>query len=111
MYVDKIKKYISLNISNKISLESIADTLGITKIYMCTIFKKATGDTIVSYINSQKITMLKNLLVEKNLNLKEACAHIGISDASYASKLFKKIEKQTINSYKLSYRNKQIEEH
>ncbi len=111
MYIEKIKKYVSFNLSKKILLNDIAKSLGITKEYMCYIYKKNANETIVSYINNQKITMLKNLLMDKNLSLKEACSYIGIDDPSYASKLFKKIEKQSINSYKLSYRNKSVESH
>ena len=111
MYIEKIKKYVSFNLSKKILLNDVAKSLGITKEYMCSLYKKSTGETIVSFINNQKITMLKNLLMDKNLSLKEACSYVGIDDPSYASKLFKKIESQTINNYKLSYRNKLIESH
>lgn len=104
MYVNKIKLYISQNITKPIRLQDIADRLHLSVSYVCIIFKKITGQSVISYINNSKVDLLKSLMLHRGLSLKEACSHVGISDPSYASKLFKKIHKSSVRSYKSSTR-------
>ncbi|MDY2901463.1 MAG: AraC family transcriptional regulator [Candidatus Borkfalkiaceae bacterium] len=105
MYINKIKLYVGRNISQDIHLPQLAEKLHVSVPYMCNIFKKITGKTIITYINKQKICLLKNIIMNMNLSLKEACLQVGISDPTYGSRLFKKIERQSIRDYKLSHRN------
>lgn len=106
LYVNKAKKYIAQNISTEISLKDLADHLHISVPYICTIFKKFTDETIITYINKQKIFQLKNFITHYNFSLKEACALVGIKDPSYASRLFRKHEKLSLREFKFSLRNK-----
>lgn len=105
MYINKIKSYVGRNIGRNIRLSQLAGELHISAPYMCGIFKKITGETIIAYINKQKICLLKNIITNMNLSLKEACLQVGISDPAYGSRLFKKIERQSLRDYKLSHRN------
>ncbi len=104
VYVNKIKLYVSQHITQPIRLQDIADRLHLSVSYVCIVFKKITGQSIISYINNTKVELLKSLMLHRGLSLKEACPHVGISDPSYASKLFKKIHKSSVRSYKSSTR-------
>lgn len=106
LYVNKAKKYIAQNISTEICLQDLADHLHISVPYMCTIFKKITDETIITYINKQKIFQIKNFIAHYNFSLKEACALVGIKDPSYASRLFRKHENLSLHEFKINLRNK-----
>ena len=105
-YVNKIKRYVIKNAHKKISLTEIANHLHISLSYLCIIFKKVTGESLVTYINKYKISVMKNLIISQNLSLKEASALVGITDTAYASRLFKKHECQTLKEFKCSVINK-----
>lgn len=106
IYVNKIKKYIAQNIATEITLTQLSEALHLSVPYLCTIFKKLTKETIITYINKQKLIQLKNLIAHYNFSLKEACSLTGIKDPSYASRLFRKHEKLSVREFKLSLRNK-----
>ena len=58
----KIIRYINRHITEKISLEETAKKFFISKYYLCRLFKKQTGLTVTSYINSKRIAMAQHLL-------------------------------------------------
>lgn len=105
-YVNKIKTFVIKNAHKKIRLSDIAETLHISESYLCIVFKKVTGESVVSFINKYKLGVIKNLIVSKKLSLKEACSAVGIADPAYASRLFKKYENQSLREFKCSVINK-----
>ena len=89
-YVNSAKKYIMENKSKSLSVEEIADHIGISGGYLHKIFKEITGMTVIEYINLYKINLVKQYVKSSNISLKEAAYQVGIDDPSYLSRLFKK---------------------
>ena len=86
----KIKRYISEHLCENLNLSDISDSLGKTSIYLNSVFKKDTGTTIGQYINSEKVRLISELMINKGLSFKTACESAGITDVSYGYRLFKK---------------------
>ena len=99
-YVNKIKKYVKTHVADKINLKDIAKLLRVSVSYLCIVFKKLTGESIITYANKYRLYLIKNYVVSQNMTLKEACSLVGISDTAYASRLFKKHEKQSLREFK-----------
>lgn len=104
-YVNRIKRYVISNAHKVIKLNEVAAALHISVSYLCIVFKKITGESLVTYINKYKVNAIKNLIINNNMTLKEACAVVGIRDAAYASRLFKKYENQSLREFKCSVIN------
>ena len=85
----KIKKYVSEHICENINLSDISDYLGKTSIYLNSVFKKETGTTIGQYINTEKIRLVSELMINRSMPFKTACESTGITDVSYGYRLFK----------------------
>lgn len=99
--VERIQSYVGEQISNpELGLGLVAQKLNISKYYMCHVFKQKTGITVSSYINFCRITKAKRLLVNTNDSLTRVGMAIGILDASYFSKWFKKQEGVTPLAYR-----------
>lgn len=62
-YVEECKKYIVTNTFKKITVQEVAESVGLTANYAERIFREATGLSIGSYIQKEKITRAKNLLI------------------------------------------------
>lgn len=89
-YVKKAKRYIYENSSRMIRQDEIAAYLKITPEYLCSVFKKETGETIMHYINRIKLEKISSLMEREGITLNKAAELFGYTDASYVSRLYKK---------------------
>lgn len=91
LYTNRAKSYIQKNIHTCITQNSIAEHLGISPEYLCAVFKKTEGTTIMRYINKLKLEKIKTLMDEANLHMYEAAAIYGYNDPNYVSRLYKQL--------------------
>jgi len=84
-------QYIHEHIHERIYLQDIADTFGISPNYLSQLFKKHMNVGISEYITSQKIDESRKLLKETNLKIYEISDQLGFESSFYFSKVFKKI--------------------
>ena len=96
LYVKKAKKYIAQNIHLPITQREVAEHLGITPGYLCAVFKKAQGETLMQYINRTKLIAVRGIMQKENIPLYRAAAMYGYSDPNYVSRLYKKLFSQNI---------------
>ena len=101
VYASRAMQIIADNLQQKIRVEEIAANLGISAGHLSRIFRQATGQTVVEYINRVKCERVKALLENRNVSLQEACDGVGISDVNYLSRLFKKVTGTTIREYRM----------
>lgn len=88
--VQKAILIIDSDISAEISLNSLAQKLGISAGYLATIFKKETEKTVSEYIKDKRIEHAMYLLSTTHLQIQTVALHCGIMDVQYFSKIFKK---------------------
>jgi AraC-like DNA-binding protein len=85
-----IQQYIEMHFDDKmLSLESIADFLGLSVGYLCRQFKKQSGTTVASTIQNLRIREACRLLRSTKLSVKEIVSKIGYMDHSSFSRSFK----------------------
>ena len=99
--------FIEYHYDEKISLDDVAQKLHLSKHYLCSVFKKATGENMSLYINKLRIEKAKSLLLEPNGRAKEIFEEVGYSNQQYFSKVFKRITGMTVMEYKESMMPKQ----
>ena len=95
-YVDSAKRYISDHINEPIAQSDIAAFLGITPEYLCSVFKKCEGCSVMRFINEIKLTHVRSLMENDRLTLSQAAAQYGFSDPNYVSKLYRRYFNETI---------------
>jgi len=91
---------IRFNIDQPLSLQAIADTLGVNPSHLSRTFKKALGMTLTDYINKLRIEEAKYMLDHSNDSVTEIAACVGYSDSNYFSKVFRKWERVTPHDYR-----------
>ena len=72
-----------------ITLEEIADKLGVSGEYLSTRLKKETGMTFTETMKKVRIERIKELLVSTSLKLNQIADQAGYSDPKYMSRIFK----------------------
>ncbi len=98
--IHQAENFIEYHYMDKISLDDVARELNISKHYLCSVFKKETGENMSLYINRLRIEKAKQMLLESDIKIKEIFEKIGYSDQQYFSKVFKKITGMTVIEYK-----------
>lgn len=81
--------YINQNVQRDLTIDEICKVLHISKYHFCRAFKKATGTTVMKYIQKTRIVMAKSMLLNENLSVSEISARCGFSSVSYFSRIFK----------------------
>ena len=107
--INDICIYIINNIDKRISLTSISEKFFLSKNYLCSLFKKKTGENIVEYITKIRIEKAKLLLRDYNLKINEISEQLGFSDTNYFSRTFKKYAAFSPSEYKQKVRQSRID--
>lgn len=89
-YVSEALKQIKLNYHQKISIESIANDLGVSSSYLSRKFRDATSETFLDILNKYRIQKSVELLNTGQFRVKEISDMIGFSDYKHFSSVFKK---------------------
>lgn len=85
-----ILEYVNKNITQNISVRSIAETFYISESYACRIFKNHTGTTINKYVTARRISIAKSLL-DEGKNVSDVYGRVGFNDYSSFLKAFVKL--------------------
>lgn len=96
----KVKSYIQKHYSEKLTLESICGSLYLSPQYVCSVFKRQEGTTIVSYITDYRISVAKELLLNGKYHVNDVMLMVGYTDAKYFVKVFKKNTGVTPSEYR-----------
>ena len=75
-----------------ISSKEVEEELHLNYDYLNSLFKKISGFTIMSYLDSIRITRAKELLESTDLKISNIASLVGIPDPHYFSKKYRKKE-------------------
>ncbi len=90
-YVTEAVRYISGHLDRRITLDEISARLGISRTYLCELFKSETGETLNHFITRQKITEAQRLLKVSEESIAQISARLGFSSQSYFQNVFRKV--------------------
>ena len=85
-----IIKYLQQSYAEKLTLETISDSVGYNKYYVSHIFKSIAGVTVMTYLNMLRVFHAKELLKTKKYSVSEACRLCGFDNLSYFTRTYKK---------------------
>lgn len=95
-----ILQYIHHNFSEKLLLDDVATYANFSKSYIIRLFKKNTGKTFSSYLNSYRIYKAVEMLRETDKNILEISEACGFNNVAYFIKIFKQNMKITPYKYR-----------
>lgn len=100
--LEQVKNYLEENFPERITLEDLANEFFISKYYLSREFKKKYGIGVNTFVTNNRINYSKELLRFTEKSISTIAKDIGIDDANYFIKQFKKSENLT----PLDFRNK-----
>ncbi len=106
LYVERSRDYIAGHIYEKLSLQQIAENVGVHKGYLSRIFSEQMGMTLTDYILREKIQISCNLLKYSDRSIAVVAAYINLSPQSYFTKVFKRVTGETPAQYRRTHTDK-----
>jgi YesN/AraC family two-component response regulator len=98
--IKKSIAYINDHYNQDLSLDMVAEHVGLNPAYFSTLFKKETGVNFSTYLLNHKIDNAKLLLTNSNLSLINIAIEVGFDNQSYFSNVFKKATGMTPKQYR-----------
>lgn len=99
-HINASKEYIYSHIKERITIEDLADSLGVSASYLSRLFKKETGISVSAYIRRQKIEMAKNLLQYSDYPIIEIANRLSFSSQSHFIQQFREVTGMTPGKYR-----------
>lgn len=103
LIVKRCKVYVQTHLHTKISLTKLAKHCRISAQYLSRIFHKTQTETLIEYIQHEKIEATKRELIYTNDKISEIAVDYGYSSASHYTMVFKRLNHITPTTYRSTY--------
>lgn len=100
-------RYMNDNIHRPLTLDTLAGTACMQPTYFIRRFKAAFGFTPIVYFSKLKVYRAMTLLSSTDYSLQKIAEKLGISDAAYFSRMFKKYCSISPSKYRMLFQSQQ----
>lgn len=100
---EKIRQYIYQNYTQTLTLEEIAAHFYLSSNYLCSIFKKENGCSLIKFINDYRLKRAAELLVTTQLKINAVSDAVGFNNSSYFIQRFRDYYGETPDSYRQNH--------
>ena len=105
--LERVMKVINKNINNSdLSVDGIADEVGISRVHLHRKMKELTGQTPHDFIRNIRLKQAANLLASRNMNITEVMYACGFNNAASFSTIFKKFYGMSPREYMNEHQKK-----
>lgn len=98
--ISRAREYISANLSEDLSLASVAKAVHMSTFYFCKQFKKATGLNFTSYLGRVRVERAKERLLDPNARVSEIAFEVGFQSLTHFNRVFRKLTGESPSAYR-----------
>ena len=95
-----VLEYIEMHFHEDITLDGLAEIVGMNSNYFCRFFKSHTQKTPMNYVSYYRIEQAANMLLATDMSVTDVAFRCGFNDTGYFIKTFKKIKNCTPKQFK-----------
>lgn len=93
--------YVQFHLSESISLDAIAQQLGVNASYLSSQFNREVGKSLPEYVSEKRVALARRLLQgSAPLSVGQIASSVGFADVNYFTKVFKKLTGLTPSAYR-----------
>lgn len=92
--------YINNHYREKITMEQLCEASGVTKQYLCRLFRNELNTRPMEYVVKRKIQASKELLQNSDKSIEDIAEEVGFCSSSYYNKVFKRYESITASKFR-----------
>ncbi|MDQ8738497.1 AraC family transcriptional regulator [Paenibacillus sp. LHD-38] len=102
----QVVHYLSTQYAHPVSIAQMAESLGYNRAYLSRLFKQRTSVSPVTFLLQLRIDKARQMLRERpELTIEQISASVGLQDALYFSKQFRRFHGQSPTAYREAMRN------
>ncbi|WP_020409228.1 helix-turn-helix domain-containing protein [Hahella ganghwensis] len=102
-WLNKANDYILEHYESDISLEDIAQYMGVSPAYFSKQFKRVSGHRFVDFVNRLRVNKAAELLTHSRLPITEICFEVGYNNIANFNRRFLEIKGHTPSDYRRSF--------
>ena len=102
--VSEIQAYLALNYEQPLRLEELAARFYMNKTYLCDIFRKECGKTVVNFQRDIRMAHATHLLITTGSAVQQIAADVGYGDSAYFTKVFRSLYGVSPEAYRRKYK-------
>ena len=100
MLTNQLLAFIKEHYREDISLDDLSDAVGLHPNYVCTYFKKATGQSYLTCLHKERILAAKKMLKETDYSIEEIARQVGYNSSTQFGRIFRKYESLSPSDYR-----------
>lgn len=89
--VAQLKSYVEENLAARLTLDELARYAGYSKFHLCKLFRRATGQSFVQYINTRRVHRACERIRSGRGSINEIGLEVGFQNSNHFYKTFKKV--------------------
>lgn len=101
--IEETLHYITIHLHEKITLETVAEAVGLSPCHLSRIFRKEVGMSMVEHVQKERIEAAKHMLVNTDETLAAISQYLYFSTQSYFIRIFRKYTGMTPGQYRRDY--------
>lgn len=90
-HISAMIEYINQNLTCEFDLDRMCEEIHLSKYYVCHLFKKVTGMTVLQYVTERRVSEAKKLLLRSSRPISEIAMLTGFSSFSFFSRTFARL--------------------
>lgn len=98
--VAEMKNFLRSHLTEKVSMEQLADHVHLTSDYAGKLFKRGTSETVKSYLMRKRMEKARELLRDSDKSISEICFEVGYDSPSYFIHVFRQYNGMTPKKYR-----------
>lgn len=102
--VRRVETWLSKNFRESVAVAAVVDACGIPERSLKRRFIKATGSTLINYVQNLRIEEAKRLLENEEISSEDIAAAVGYENAGFFRRLFKRSTGLTAGEYRRMFR-------
>ncbi|SDX99585.1 response regulator [Paenibacillus sp. CF384] len=97
--VERARTYIVQHVNRDLSLQEVAEHVGMNAAYLSVLFKEETGETYIKFLTRYRMELAK-MLLRRGLKVNEVSERVGYHTYRHFSEVFKKCTGTTPGQYR-----------
>jgi len=101
--LDKVLHFITTYYQRNITVQEVANRIGMSEAAFCRYFKEKTGKCFVYFVTEMRVGYACKLLIENDLSISQICFECGFNNISNFNRMFKRQTGQTPGKYQQQF--------